>query len=58
MLLCGYARHQVKKRVRHFYPAPLRAIDALQRGMGMSVLKGSLIAEKPLLMELMASPVH
>lgn len=56
-LLCGYARHQVKKRVRHFYPAPLRAVDAMQRGMGMSVLNGSLIAEKPLLMELMASPV-
>jgi 3-hydroxyacyl-CoA dehydrogenase/enoyl-CoA hydratase/carnithine racemase len=57
VLLCGYARHQVKKRVRHFYPAPLRAIDAMQRGMGRSVLKGSLIAEKPLLMQLMASPV-
>ena len=57
VLLCGYARHQVKKRVRHFYPAPLRAVDAMQRGMGMSVLNGSLIAEKPLLMELMASPV-
>jgi 3-hydroxyacyl-CoA dehydrogenase/enoyl-CoA hydratase/carnithine racemase len=57
LLLCGYARHQVRKRVRHFYPAPLRAVDAIQRGMGMSVLDASLTVEKPLLMELMASPV-
>jgi 3-hydroxyacyl-CoA dehydrogenase/enoyl-CoA hydratase/carnithine racemase len=56
-LLCGYARHQVRKRVRHFYPAPLRAVDAIQRGMGMSVLDASLTVEKPLLMDLMASPV-
>ena len=57
VLLCGYARHQVKKRVRHFYPAPLRAVDAMQCGMGMSVLEASVTAEKPRLMELMASPV-
>jgi 3-hydroxyacyl-CoA dehydrogenase/enoyl-CoA hydratase/3-hydroxybutyryl-CoA epimerase len=55
--LCRYARHRVRKRVRHFYPAPLRAIDAIQRGMRMTVLEGSLTVEKPLLMDLMASPV-
>jgi len=33
------------------------AVDAIERGMGMSVLEGSLNVEKPLLMGLMASPV-
>jgi 3-hydroxyacyl-CoA dehydrogenase/enoyl-CoA hydratase/carnithine racemase len=56
-LLCSYARHQVRKRVRHFYPAPLRAVDAIERGMGMNVFKGSLSIEKPRLMDLMANPV-
>jgi 3-hydroxyacyl-CoA dehydrogenase / enoyl-CoA hydratase / 3-hydroxybutyryl-CoA epimerase len=56
-LLCRYARHQVRKRVRHFYPAPLRAVDAIERGIGLSVLNGSLNVEKPLLMDLMASTV-
>ncbi|HEY7129490.1 MAG TPA: 3-hydroxyacyl-CoA dehydrogenase NAD-binding domain-containing protein [Nitrospira sp.] len=56
-LVCGYAQRQVRKRVRHFYPAPLRAIDAVKQGMGMDVLKGSMAVEKPLLLDLMASPV-
>jgi 3-hydroxyacyl-CoA dehydrogenase / enoyl-CoA hydratase / 3-hydroxybutyryl-CoA epimerase len=56
-LLCRYARQQVRKRVRHFYPAPLRAVDAIERGMGLSVLHGSRSVEKPLLMDLMAGPV-
>ena len=56
-LVCRYARHQVIKRVRHFYPAPLCAIDAVGRGMGLSILEGSLTVEKPLLLDLMASPV-
>ena len=56
-LVCRYARQQVIKRVRHFYPAPLSAIDAVKRGMGLSVLEGSLTVEKPHLMDLMASPV-
>jgi 3-hydroxyacyl-CoA dehydrogenase / enoyl-CoA hydratase / 3-hydroxybutyryl-CoA epimerase len=56
-LVCGYARRQVIKRVRDFYPAPLRAIDAVKRGMGMGVLKGSMAVEKPLLLDLMASSV-
>ena len=56
-LVCGYARRQVIKRVRHFYPAPLGAIDAVRRGMRMAVLKGSMAVEKPLLLDLMASPV-
>ena len=56
-LVCRYARHQVIKRVRHFYPAPLCAIDAVGRGMGLSVLEGSLTVEKPHLLDLMASPV-
>lgn len=55
--VCGYARRQVRKRVRQFYPAPLRAIDAVTRGMGMDVLKGSIAVEKPSLMDLVASPV-
>jgi 3-hydroxyacyl-CoA dehydrogenase/enoyl-CoA hydratase/carnithine racemase len=55
-LVCRYARHLVFKRVRHFYPAPLRAIDALEGGMRMSILEGSLTVEKPLLFDLMASP--
>ena len=56
-LVCRYARHKVVKRVRQFYPAPLRAVDAIQRGMRWSVLRGSLNIEKPLLLELMASPI-
>ena len=56
-LLCRYARRQVTKRVRHFYPAPLRAIDAMERGMRLSIRGGSLTVEKPLLLDLMASPI-
>jgi 3-hydroxyacyl-CoA dehydrogenase / enoyl-CoA hydratase / 3-hydroxybutyryl-CoA epimerase len=56
-LVCRYARQQVIKRVRHFYPAPLRAIDAVERGIGLSILEGSLTVEKPLLLDLMASPI-
>jgi 3-hydroxyacyl-CoA dehydrogenase/enoyl-CoA hydratase/carnithine racemase len=54
-LVCHYARRQVIQRVGHFYPAPLRAIDAIQRGMSESVLDASLTIEQPLLLELMAS---
>ncbi|MCI0428163.1 MAG: 3-hydroxyacyl-CoA dehydrogenase NAD-binding domain-containing protein [Nitrospiraceae bacterium] len=56
-LVCRYARQQVIKRVRHFYPAPLHAIDAVSRGIGLSILEGSLTVEKPLLLDLMASPI-
>jgi len=56
-LVCSYARRQVIRRVRRFYPAPLRAIDAVERGMGMEVLEGSMTAEKPILLELMAGPI-
>ena len=56
-LVCRYARHQVLKRVRHFYPAPLRAIDAVGSGIGLSILEASLTVEKPILMDLMASPI-
>jgi len=56
-LLCRYARYQVVKRVRHFYPAPLRAIDAVERGLRLSIREGSLMVEKPLLLDLMASPI-
>lgn len=56
-LVCRYARHQVIKRVRHFYPAPLRAIDAVEKGMRGTVLEGSLTVELPLLMDLMASSI-
>jgi 3-hydroxyacyl-CoA dehydrogenase/enoyl-CoA hydratase/carnithine racemase len=56
-LLCRYVRHLVLKRVRHFYPAPLRAIEAVRRGMHRSILEGSLKVEKPLLLELMSSQV-
>jgi 3-hydroxyacyl-CoA dehydrogenase / enoyl-CoA hydratase / 3-hydroxybutyryl-CoA epimerase len=56
-LVCRYARHQVIKRIRHFYPAPLSAIDAVGRGMALGVLEGSLTVEKPLLLDLMASQI-
>jgi 3-hydroxyacyl-CoA dehydrogenase/enoyl-CoA hydratase/carnithine racemase len=56
-LVCRYARRQVLKRVGHFYPAPLRVIDAVERGMRLDVLEASLHIEKPLLMELMASSI-
>ena len=56
-LVCQYARRQVIKRVRHFYPAPLCAIDAVEKGMRMDVLEGSLSIEQPRLMDLLAGPV-
>jgi 3-hydroxyacyl-CoA dehydrogenase/enoyl-CoA hydratase/carnithine racemase len=56
-LLCRYAKRQVIKRVRHFYPAPLMAIDAVQRGMRLDVLDGSMAIEKPRLLDLLAGPV-
>jgi 3-hydroxyacyl-CoA dehydrogenase/enoyl-CoA hydratase/carnithine racemase len=56
-LVCRYARQQVIKRVRHFYPAPLSAIDAIRRGMALGVLEGSLTVEKPLLLDLVASQI-
>ena len=56
-LLCRYARRQVVKRVRRFYPAPLMAIDAVQRGLGVSVSQGALEVEKPRLLDLVATPV-
>lgn len=55
--VCRYARRQVVKRVRYFYPAPLRAIDAVQGGMGLSIREGSLTVEKPLLLDLMAGKI-
>ncbi|MBH0190158.1 MAG: hypothetical protein HP493_15305, partial [Nitrospira sp.] len=36
-LVCRYARGQVIARVRHFYPAPFRAIEAVGKGLGQSV---------------------
>lgn len=56
-VVCAYARRQVRKRVRHFYPAPLRAIDAVERGMRFDVLRGSLEVEQPLLLEQLAGPI-
>ncbi len=56
-LLCGYARRQVKKRVKSFYPAPLRAIDAVRQGLGRTVLNGSIEIEKPKLLSLVGSTV-
>jgi len=54
-LTCQSARRQVTARVGEFYPAPLRAIEAIQRGLRLDILKGSLTVEHPLLMSLMAS---
>ena len=56
-LVCRYVRHRVIARVRHFYPAPLLAIEAVEKGLRLSVLEGSLTIEQPLLMDLMASQV-
>ncbi|HJR76812.1 MAG TPA: 3-hydroxyacyl-CoA dehydrogenase NAD-binding domain-containing protein [Nitrospiraceae bacterium] len=56
-LVCGYARRRVVKRIRQFYPAPLRAIDAVQRGLRVNVLSGSLDVEKPLLLDLIGGPI-
>jgi 3-hydroxyacyl-CoA dehydrogenase / enoyl-CoA hydratase / 3-hydroxybutyryl-CoA epimerase len=56
-LVCRYAKRQVIKRVGHFYPAPLMAIDAVHQGMGRGVLEASLSIEKPRLLELLAGPV-
>jgi 3-hydroxyacyl-CoA dehydrogenase / enoyl-CoA hydratase / 3-hydroxybutyryl-CoA epimerase len=56
-LVCHYAKRQVIKRVRHFYPAPLEAIEAVERGMGRNVLDGSLTIERPRLLDLLAGSV-
>lgn len=55
--LCRYARRQVARRVRNFYPAPLRAIDAVERGLRRNALEGSQDVEKPLLLEQLAGPI-
>ena len=54
-LVCRSAKRQVVQRVGDFYPAPLRAVEAMQKGMRLNVLEGSLTVEHPLLMNLMAS---
>lgn len=56
-VVCAYARRQVRRRVRSFYPAPLRAIEAVARGMRFEVLEGSLEVEQPLLLQLLAGPI-
>lgn len=56
-LLCWYARYRVAKRVRDFYPAPYRAIDAIRHGMRFDVLRASLAVELPRFLELVAGPV-
>jgi 3-hydroxyacyl-CoA dehydrogenase/enoyl-CoA hydratase/3-hydroxybutyryl-CoA epimerase len=56
-LVCHYAKRQVTKRVGHFYPAPLQIIEAVEKGMHMDVLEGSLAIEKPRLLDLLAGPV-
>jgi 3-hydroxyacyl-CoA dehydrogenase len=56
-LVCRYAKRQVLRRVGHFYPAPLLAIDAVHHGMGRNALAASLSIEKPRLLELLAGPV-
>ncbi len=56
-LVCRYARRQVAKRVRNFYPAPLRAIDAVERGLGLGVLRGSQEIEKPILLQQLSGPI-
>src|SRR5262249_57466336 len=56
-VVCHYGRRRVIKRVRHFYPAPLSAIEAVEKGMRMDVLEGSLSIEQPRLMDLLAGPV-
>ena len=56
-LVCLYAKRQVIKRVRHFYPAPLQAIEAVEKGMSLDVLEASLTVEKPRLLDLLAGPV-
>jgi 3-hydroxyacyl-CoA dehydrogenase/enoyl-CoA hydratase/carnithine racemase len=56
-LVCRYAKRQVIKRVGHFYPAPLMAIDAVHHGMRLDVLEASMTIEKPRLLDLLAGPV-
>ena len=56
-LVCRYVKGQVVKRVRHFYPAPLNAIEAVEMGMRSDVLEASLAIEKPRLLDLLAGPV-
>jgi 3-hydroxyacyl-CoA dehydrogenase/enoyl-CoA hydratase/carnithine racemase len=56
-LVCHYAKRQVIKRLRHFYPAPLQAIEAVKKGMHLDVLEASLSIEMPRLLDLLAGPV-
>ncbi len=49
------ARRMVKARVKNHYPAPLKALDAVQAGLGMSVQKACIEAEMPHLLELVVS---
>ena len=49
------ARSMVTARVKNHYPAPLKALDAVQAGLRMSVQRACLEAEMPHLLELVVS---
>ncbi len=49
------ARSMIRARVKHHYPAPLKAVDAIQKGLRMPVRQACLVAEMPRLLELITS---
>lgn len=49
------ARRMIRARVRDHYPAPLKAVDAIQNGLGMPIQRACLEAELPQVLELVIS---
>ncbi len=49
------ARQMISARVKDHYPAPVKAVDAIQRGLRMPVQQACVEAEMPRLLELVVS---
>lgn len=51
------AKRDIRKAKRNFYPAPLLAVDAVEKGFGKSVYSGSVECEAPRVSKLAVSPL-
>lgn len=51
------ARQEIREAKRNFYPAPLLAVDAIEKGFGKSVYNGSMECEAPRVSRLAVSPL-
>lgn len=56
-VILSKAKYDTKKAVRNYYPAPYKAIEAIQRGIGRSTINGCFDVEMPIVLELITSPL-